>query len=158
MSIRMTCWIYPFYVNFGVYCPRKDILLSLHLYCINYLSPSKCCVTNHGETQWLKILTKNLMCLRVGDLSWAQLGSISGLAWAHSHYLAISWLSAGPWWPWLKWVRLLGCAPHVSYLPAGHPAHVLMVLAEGRSKPVQSWKLFSSLCLCLVRLCLGVLK
>lgn len=81
-----------FYVNFGPCCPKKCPTPQSPTV-LYYLFPLKCSVTNHCESQWLQILSTNLMCLHVGDLNWSQLGYISGLAGAHSHiwWLTISW-------------------------------------------------------------------
>lgn len=97
------------------------------------------------------------MCLWVSDLSWAQLGITSGLAWDHSHiwWLAVSWSEIAL----AKMSRVASlCSTSLSHPPAGHPEHVLMVMAEGKSRPVQSWKLLSSLCLCYVPLHPVILK
>lgn len=72
LNLSISMWI------LGLIVPRTFIFLNLQAYCIHYLYPSKCYVTNHFQTHWLQILCINLT-VRVGW--WVKLGSISGVGW-----------------------------------------------------------------------------
>lgn len=75
-------------------------------------------MANHSKTQWPKPVASNV--------GWAELGSSSGLGWAHSVILIHLWQLALGW----------GCgdADCVPF-PAGWLEHVLMTMVEKEQGP-----------------------